>query len=149
MAVYVTVRSLLHCHTTDARHRTDTPDAGEPLAQPFESLESNLAAARVYAINANAPLVFASVGNVRFLDAQGVDLAVVEAAVSTVEQPLVYHSFETKGLAETAPYDSDSEQSWGILQQIVKSFPAYIPKVEGGFVVRRLNPIAEMLAGLR
>ncbi|PSN61456.1 aliphatic nitrilase-like protein [Corynespora cassiicola Philippines] len=124
-----------------------TPDAGDPLAQPFETLESNLAAARVYAISANSPVVFASVGNVRFLDAQGVDLAVVEAAVSTVEQPLAYHSFNTTGLAETEPYAPNDEQAWGTLQQIVQSFPAYIPRVKGSFVAKKLNPIAEMLAG--
>ncbi|KNG47980.1 carbon-nitrogen hydrolase [Stemphylium lycopersici] len=120
-----------------------TPDAADPQAEPFESLEINLAAARVYAVNANAPLVFASVGNARFLDAQGMDIAVVEAKTSTGQVPLLYHSFNTTGLAKTVPYTTEGEQSWGILQQIRHGFPNYIPKVVGSFVQRRLNPVSD------
>jgi hypothetical protein len=129
----------LHTNTAE-----DTPDAADPQAEPFESLEINLAAARVYAVNSNAPLVFASVGNARFLDAQGLDLSVVEAKTSTEEQPLLYHSFNTSGLAETVPYTTEGEQSWGILQQIYDSFPNYIPKIVGTFVQRRVNPTSNL-----
>jgi nitrilase len=90
--------------------------------------------------------VFASVGNARFLDAQGLDLTVVDANTSTAEQPLVYQSFNTTGLAATVPYTTNGEQSWGILQQIAASFPSYIPKVTGDFVTRQINPIANLLA---
>lgn len=105
----------------------------------------NLAAARVYAVNADAPVVFASVGNARFLSAQGLDLTVVNANVSTEAQPLVYQSFNTTGLAATVPYTTNGEQSWGILQQILAGFPSYIPKVVGTFVGRKTNYIQELL----
>lgn len=125
---------------------TDTPDAADESAAYWESLEINLASARVYAVNANAPLVFSSVGNARFLDAQGLDLTVVDAKTSTREQPLVYHSFNTTGLAATTPYTTDGEQSWGILQQIAKGFPSYIPKVVGSFVPKRSTSIKDLLS---
>jgi nitrilase len=126
----------------------DTPDVADASAAYWESLEVNLAAARVYAVNTNAPLVFASVGNVRFLDAQGMDLTVVDAKLSTKTQPLVYQSFNTTGLAATVPYTTDGEQSWGILRQMVASFPFYIPKVVGAFVANQIHPIADLLASL-
>jgi len=112
-------------------------------------LEVNIAAARVYAVNAQATLVFASVGNARFLDSQGLDLTVVAASTSTTQQPLLYQSFNTTGLAPTVPYTTDGEQSWGVLQQIVASFPSYIPKVEGSFVGRRIFPVTDLLASIR
>ncbi|XPS81834.1 hypothetical protein M3J09_013759 [Ascochyta lentis] len=82
---------------------TDTPDAADPTAAYRELLEVNLADACVYAVNANAPLVFASVDNARFVDAQGLDLTVVDAVTSTEEVPLLYQSFNTTGLGQTVP----------------------------------------------
>ncbi|KAF9690572.1 hypothetical protein EKO04_011552 [Ascochyta lentis] len=80
-----------------------TPDAADPTAAYRELLEVNLADACVYAVNANAPLVFASVDNARFVDAQGLDLTVVDAVTSTEEVPLLYQSFNTTGLGQTVP----------------------------------------------
>ncbi|CAN9406065.1 unnamed protein product [Alternaria sp. RS040] len=128
----------------DTNIAEDTPDAADPQAEPFESLEMNLAAARVYAVNSNAPAVFAPVGNARFLDAQGLDFSVVEAKASTEERPLLYHSFNISRLSETVPYTINGEQSWGVLQQIYDSFPNYIPKVVGTFVQRRINPTSDL-----
>ncbi|KAL1851672.1 hypothetical protein Daus18300_012481 [Diaporthe australafricana] len=123
-----------------------TPDAADATAAYWESLEVNLAAARTYAVNSGAPLVFASVGNARFLDAQGLDLTVVDAATSTQEVPLVYQSFNTTGLTKTVPYTADGEQSWAVLQQMVDGFPSYIPKVSGDFVTRQVHLIQDLLA---
>jgi hypothetical protein len=86
---------------------TDTPDEKDSSAACWESLKVNLAAARFYTVNANAPLVFASVGNARFLDVRGLNLTVVDAKTSTEEMPLVYQSFNTTGLAKTVPYTSN------------------------------------------
>ena len=129
-------------------HVQDTPDEKDASAAYWESLEVNLAAARLYAVNANAPLVFASVGNARFLDAQGLDLTVVDANTTTEEVPLVYQSFNTTGLAGTVPYITNGEQSWGVLQQLVDGFPAYIPKVVGEFVARQRHPVKDLLASI-
>ncbi|KAH7083033.1 aliphatic nitrilase-like protein [Paraphoma chrysanthemicola] len=123
-----------------------TPDEADGSAAYWESLEVNLAAARLYAVNADAPLVFASVGNVRFLDNQGLDLAVVPASTPSTETPLVYHSFNTTGLAKTIPYATNGEQSWGVMREIVAGFPAYIPKILGDFVGRRTFPAAGLIA---
>jgi nitrilase len=128
---------------------TDTPDAGDKSAAYWESLEVNLAAARLYAVNAQAPLVFSSIGNVRFLDNEGLDLEVVNAAIPSAQQPLVYHSFNTTGLAATVPYSTNSEQSWGVLQEMVAGFPAYIPKVLGVFTNHRTFSVADLISSVK
>ncbi|KAF2796733.1 aliphatic nitrilase-like protein [Melanomma pulvis-pyrius CBS 109.77] len=125
-----------------------TPDEATKSAAYWESLEINLAAARIYAVNAQTPLVFASVGNARFLDSQGLDLTVVKASTSTTQQPLIYQSFNTTGLAATLPYTTDGEQSWGVLQEMLTGFPLYIPKVLGSFVHHNVFPIKGLLASI-
>lgn len=40
-----------------------------------------------------------------------------------------------------ATYDSDGEQSWAALQQIVAEFPAYIPNVNSTFFAKKSIPI--------
>ncbi|KAH6625547.1 aliphatic nitrilase-like protein [Boeremia exigua] len=122
-----------------------TPDEAEESAAYWESLEVNLAAARVYAVNAQAPLVFASVGNARFLDNEGLDLNVVQASVPFTQQPLLYQSFNTTGLASTEPYTVDGEQSWGVLREMLSGFPSYIPKLVGSFTDRKIFSVSRLL----
>lgn len=105
----------------------------------------NVAAARTYAVNAQAPLAYASVGNVRFITSGGLDIDVVDASESFDKTPLAYTSFNTTGLADTVPYTTNGEQSWGILQQINAGFPSYIPKVMGDFVARNMVKISDRL----
>ncbi|KAJ5950276.1 uncharacterized protein N7479_008689 [Penicillium vulpinum] len=123
-----------------------TPDEGATDAEPYETAEINVASARTYAANAGAPFVFATVGNARFLDSDGLDIKVVDASVSFDDVPLVYASFNTTGLAGTEPYDADGEQSWGILEQMKSGFPSYIPNVLGKLVPRKKVYIPELLS---
>ncbi|KAL2820935.1 aliphatic nitrilase-like protein [Aspergillus cavernicola] len=122
------------------------PDFNDPSAAGWESAEVNVAAARVYAANSGAPVAFAAVGNVRFINSDGLDIVVVNAAESFDETPLVYSSFNTTGLAATIPYTTDGEQSWGILQQLRAGFPSYIPRVVGDFVRRNMIGVEDLLA---
>ncbi|KAF2033550.1 hypothetical protein EK21DRAFT_98239 [Setomelanomma holmii] len=101
-----------------------TPVEADPFAAYWESFEVNLAATRLYAVNAGAPLVFASI-------------------------PIMYHSLNTTGLAKTVPYTSDGEQSWGVLQEMVAGFPSYIPKVVGALVPHRVFPVAGLIAATK
>ncbi|GKZ28957.1 hypothetical protein AbraIFM66950_002204 [Aspergillus brasiliensis] len=123
------------------------PDSGNSEAAYWESLDVNVAATRTYAVNTQAPVAMAAVGNVRFIDGFGIDLGVIEASVPLDKVPLVYNSFNTSGLASTVPYDTDGEQSWGILQQINAGFPSYIPEVMGSYVQRHMVSISALLAG--
>ncbi|OJJ65797.1 hypothetical protein ASPBRDRAFT_70193 [Aspergillus brasiliensis CBS 101740] len=123
------------------------PDSGNSEAAYWESLDVNVAATRTYAINTQAPVAMAAVGNVRFIDGFGIDLLVIEASVPFDKVPLMYTSFNTSGLASTVPYDTDGEQSWGILQQINAGFPSYIPQVMGSYVQRHKVSISALLAG--
>jgi hypothetical protein len=109
--------------------------------------EINMAAARTYAVNAGAPFAFATVGNSRFLDSQGLDITVVKASASFDTVPLVYVSFDTASLAQTVPYATDGEQSWGILQLINAGFPSYILKVRGNYVQRHIVSTSKLIAG--
>ncbi|PYI26080.1 carbon-nitrogen hydrolase [Aspergillus indologenus CBS 114.80] len=125
------------------------PDENTPGAEYWESNEINVAAARTYAVNAGAPLAMAAVGNARLLSAEGLDEVVVRAGVSMDEVPVVYASFNTTGLAGTLPYDTDGEQSWGTLGQIVRGFPGYIPQVVGDFVQRNFVDVVGLVQELR
>ncbi|ODM14503.1 hypothetical protein SI65_10125 [Aspergillus cristatus] len=122
-----------------------TPDYGDPDAEDWQSAEVNIAAARTYAVNTQAPLAFASVGNVRFITSGGLDINVVDASESFENTPLAYASFNTTGLVNTVPYTTNGEESWGILQQINAGFPSYIPKVMGDFVTRHMVKISDLL----
>ncbi|KAA8566045.1 hypothetical protein MFRU_022g00080 [Monilinia fructicola] len=126
-----------------------TPDAKDPSAEGWESEEVNVGASRLYAVNANAPLIFSSVGNVRFIGADGLDLAVTSAATDFDEVPLIYQSFNTTGLKDAPTYDADGQQSWGVLNEIYTNFPSYIPKVEGNLVPRQRFPISDLLASIK
>jgi len=77
-----------------------------------------MAAARTYAVNASAVVAFASMGNVPFLDSEGLNIKVVKASVSFDEVPLAYINFNTTELADTVPYSTNGEQSVGILQKL-------------------------------
>lgn len=122
------------------------PDSGNSEAAYWESLDVNVAATRTYAVNSQAPVAMAAVGNVRFIDGFGIDLEVIEASASFDKVPLVYTSFNTTGLGSTVPYDTDGEQSWGILQQINAGFPSYIPKVIGSYVQHHIVSISALLS---
>ncbi|KAJ5345833.1 hypothetical protein N7452_003837 [Penicillium brevicompactum] len=121
------------------------PEEGDKSAEYWEAIEVNGAAARTYAVNAASPLVMAAVGNAKFFSSQGLDLTQSNASASTEDVPLIYSSFNTTGLSKTAPYDPNAEQSWGILEQIHQSFPSYIPKIAGDFVLRVYNPISSLV----
>lgn len=123
----------------------DTPDNGDPDAADWQSAEVNIAVARTYAVNVQAPLAYASVGNARFISSGGLDINVVDVSESFDKTPLVYTSFNTKGLADTVPYTTNGEQSWGILQQINAGFPSYIPKVMGDFVAQNMVKVSDLL----
>ncbi|KAK9475714.1 carbon-nitrogen hydrolase [Lipomyces japonicus] len=122
-----------------------TPNPADASAAYWESAEVNVAAARLFAVNTGAPLVYATVGNARFLDSQGLDITVVNASVPLDSVPLVYTSFNTTGLANTVPYTIDGEQSYGILQQINAGFPSFIPQVVGTFVQKNIVLLSDLL----
>ncbi|KAF7891574.1 hypothetical protein EAF00_007876 [Botryotinia globosa] len=128
--------------------RGDTPDANDSEDLSWESEGVNVAAARTYAVNSGAPLIFASVGNVRFIDSSGMDLFVTSLSKSIETIPLVYRSFNTTGMAATEPYDADAQQSWDVLEEIITGFPSYIPRVHGDLVPPEEFPISELLASL-
>lgn len=138
--MYVFSRISFVCKLT----LSDTPDNGDQGAVDWQSAEVNVAAARTYAVNAQALLAFASVGNARFISSRGLDINVANASESFDKTPLVYASFNTTGLADTVPYTTNGEQSWGILQQINAGFPSYIPKVMGNFVTRHIVNVFDL-----
>ncbi|KAF7950546.1 hypothetical protein EAE96_007828 [Botrytis aclada] len=128
--------------------RWDMPDANDSEALSWESEEVNVAAARTYAVNSGAPFIFASVGNVRFIDSTGMDLSVAPLSISIETVPLVYQSFNTTGMAATEPYDADAQQSWDVLEEIKAGFPSYIPIVHGDLVPCEEFPTSELLSSV-
>ncbi|TGO37200.1 hypothetical protein BHYA_0103g00220 [Botrytis hyacinthi] len=55
------------------------PDANDSEALSWESEEVHVAAARTYAVNSGAPFIFASAGNVRFIDCIYLSLRFLQA----------------------------------------------------------------------
>ncbi len=121
-----------------------TPDAKDAAAQYWETLEVNSAAIRTYAVNSGAVTLWAGVGYSTVYSALGLEVAEVLAAVPYDEQPMLYSSINTTAFSR-ASYNSDGEQSWGVLQQIVDGWPYYIPKVVGTYVARKTVLISELL----
>lgn len=118
------------------------PDAKDAEAQFWETLEVNGAAARTYAVNSGAITVAPSVGNARILSGLGLEIAEISASVSYEDEPIIYASINTTSFSN-ATYNTNGEQSWGILNEMVDAFPSYIPKVslpherEGNLLLER------------
>ncbi|KAF7188135.1 Arylacetonitrilase [Pseudocercospora fuligena] len=117
------------------------PNANDPNALYWESLEVNSAAARLYAVNSGAVTLFTSVGYAAVYSGEGLTIAEISA---DAEEPMLYAEIDTSGFDKNVTYDVDGEQSWGTLQQIVGSWPDYIPKVNGSFVERKVITLEEI-----
>lgn len=89
----------------------------------------------------------AAVGVSFVTDPLGNRVAYTEAGEDFNEFPLLYHSIDTRSFNVSRTYDADSQTSWGTLTQIVDSFPADVPKVEGNLVPHRNNSIAVLKTG--
>lgn len=126
-------------------------DFNDPSALPFEDADNNIAAARVYAINAGAVTLFTSIGYATIISSSGVTLAEIKASVPYEEEPMLYYSLNTtEDRGQNSGYDVDGEQSWGVLMEIERGWPASIPKVEGTYVVKKtvlIGALYEFAAG--
>lgn len=113
----------------------------------WEGAESNIAAGGHYSLLSGAYSFFTAVGFAFVSNPFGQLVNSISANVSFDERPIFYHNLDTSGFNTTRTYDSDGQVSWAVLRQIVKSFPGYIPKVEGDLVPRRNNSIKFLLSG--
>jgi nitrilase len=107
--------------------------------------KSTALAALTYAVNSGAVTLFPAVGYAAVFSSEGLVTAKIEAAVPFDEQPLLYATIHTTTFSN-AMYDVNGEQSWGVLQQITRSFPSCIPRVEGTYVEHRTITLQELLA---
>ncbi|KAH6694841.1 aliphatic nitrilase-like protein [Leptodontidium sp. MPI-SDFR-AT-0119] len=121
-----------------------TPDAKDPDAEYWETLEVNAAAIRTYAVNSGAVTLWAGVGYSAVYSGLGLEMAEVLAAVPYDEQPMLYSSINTTSFNK-ASYNANGEQSWSVLKQIEDGWPYYIPKVVGTFVTRKTVLISELV----
>ena len=112
------------------------------------SQEVNWSAWRTYAIQSSAINVGPGVGAGAIWNGQAQVLGQVDAAVPYVVQPIVYATVNSTAFANSS-YNISGDNSWGILPQITNSNPAYIPRENGTFVDRVLNPIVELEAAAR
>lgn len=121
-----------------------TPDANNPDALFWETLEVNSAAVRTYAVNSGAITLWAGIGYSAVYSAEGLERVVALAAVPFADEPLLYDSINTTGFGNSTYY-TNGEQSWGVLKEIVNGFPNYIPKVIGTYVLRKTILISDLL----
>lgn len=114
------------------------PDFGvDPAA--WESAEVGTAAARTYAVNSGAYVVMPSVGTAAIFSNGGGTLNIINATDSP-EINYITTTINTTTFSN-ATYDSNGEQSWAALQQMIAEFPAYIPKVNSTFFAKKVNPL--------
>ncbi|KAI0151400.1 carbon-nitrogen hydrolase [Pestalotiopsis sp. NC0098] len=114
------------------------PDFGvDPAA--WESAEVGAAAARAYAVNSGAYVIMPAVGTASIFGNDGSTLSIINATDSP-EVNYITATLNTTTFSN-ATYDSDGEQSWAALQQIVAEFPSYIPKVNSTFFAKKSIPI--------
>ncbi|KAK6200844.1 hypothetical protein LQW54_009427 [Pestalotiopsis sp. IQ-011] len=114
------------------------PDFGvDPAA--WESAEVGAAAARAYSVNSGAYVIMPAVGTASIFGNDGSTLSIINAT----DSPDVNYITATLNTTtfSNATYDSDGEQSWAALQQIVAEFPSYIPKVNSTFFAKKSIPI--------
>ncbi|KAF2008951.1 carbon-nitrogen hydrolase [Aaosphaeria arxii CBS 175.79] len=109
-------------------------DSLDPTAPWFANDVVNQGAVSTYAIQGNTWTLTPAVGSAFIHDPTGIMVANVSANVSFEQQPFLYHSINTTEFDLRKPYDLDGQFSWGILDQIVNSFPASVPKKEGSMV---------------
>jgi nitrilase len=79
----------------------------------------------------------AAVGYSFVVDPLAQIVASISANTSFEESPILYYSLDTTNFNTSKTYDSDSQVSWAVLQQMVEANPKYIPKVEGSLVPKR------------
>lgn len=114
------------------------PDAGvDPVA--FESAEVSIAAARAYAVSSGAYVLMPSAGTAAIFGNGGSTLNYINATTAQ-DIPYITATINTTQFSNKT-YDTDGEQSWAALQQMIAEFPAYIPKLESTFFSKKNHSI--------
>ncbi|KAH6651437.1 carbon-nitrogen hydrolase [Truncatella angustata] len=114
------------------------PDFGvDP--QAWESAEVGAAAARAYAVSSGAYVIMPSIGTAAIFSNGGGTMSLINATDSP-EINYITATINTTTFS-SATYDTDGEQSWAALQQIVAEFPSYIPKVASAYFEKKVIPL--------
>lgn len=122
-------------------------DAGDESSLWWENEWINTGTVGVYSVLGGTYSLTPAVGVAFITDPLGYRVAHMSANISFEESPLLIHSFDTSTFNDTATYDVDGQMSWGVLEQIRNSFPAYVPKVEGALVPQQNHSISYLQAG--
>ncbi|GAA5980903.1 hypothetical protein JCM11641_005479 [Rhodosporidiobolus odoratus] len=110
------------------------PQINDTDALWFEDVGTNLAAARIFVINSGAVTVSPGIGGSAIYAATGVKFVESQANDDFQGEPIIFASVNATAFANVT-YNSDSEQSWGIVEQVEAAIPAYIPRNNQGHVV--------------
>ncbi|KAF2621870.1 aliphatic nitrilase [Macroventuria anomochaeta] len=120
-------------------------DVGDDKYLWWEGAQANTGAVGLYSNLAGAYSFVSAIGHSFVVDPLAQVVASISANASFDEFPMLYHSLDTTGFNTSKTYDSDSQVSWGVLQQISDAFPKYIPAVEGSLVPKRNVSIQSLL----
>ncbi|ROV91217.1 hypothetical protein VMCG_09335 [Cytospora schulzeri] len=119
------------------------PDSGvDPAA--WESAEVGLAAARTYAVSSGAYVIMPSIGSAAIFGNDGSTLSLINATASP-ETPYITATINTTEFSSVT-YDTDGEQSWAALQQMIAEFPSYIPKANSSYFAKKSLSIESITA---
>ncbi|RMD45043.1 hypothetical protein DV735_g97, partial [Chaetothyriales sp. CBS 134920] len=111
-----------------------TLDDGDTTESFWFGAGISKAGASSYALLSGAYVLIPSVGHPYILNPYTQVVAELNASVSFTEQPILYHTLDSSDFNSTELYDSDSQVSWGTLQQILEAVPDDIPHVTGSLV---------------
>ncbi|KAH0280331.1 aliphatic nitrilase-like protein, partial [Aureobasidium melanogenum] len=122
-------------------------DPGDPTALWWEDIIFDSAAARAYAVYSGAYVFFHAIGAAAAFDNLGNAMVSMNASTDMDSFPMLYSSINTTSFNTSRTYNPDGQQSWAFLQQIVQSFPAYIPREDGILVEHREHSVEWLLSG--
>ncbi|THY98519.1 aliphatic nitrilase-like protein [Aureobasidium pullulans] len=122
-------------------------DPDDESALWWEDVTFDQAPTRAYAVYSGAYTFFHAIGAAKAFDPLGNTIAEMTASADMQQYPMLYSSINTTSFNTTRTFNSDGQQSWGVLQQILQAFPAYIPRVQGILVEHREHSVDWLLNG--
>ncbi|WYZ36141.1 hypothetical protein EsH8_XI_000024 [Colletotrichum jinshuiense] len=101
-----------------------------------------------FALLSGAHVLMPSIGYTFIFDPLMRIVARMDNSISYDDHPILYHSMNAAQFHSGETYDPDSQVSWGVLQQINKGYPAYIPKAPGVLTKKRTVSVSNLREGL-
>ena len=122
-------------------------DLGDTDSAWWENIFANTGTLGQYAGLSGAYVFTPAVGASLVVDPLMQVVTQIDASVPFDHVSMLYHSMNTTAFKGSKSYDPNGQVSWDILQQLIVSFPRYIPKIHGNFSKQHTVPLEMLKAG--